>query len=69
MLISREEISMTTILPEGEKIRQAVKWISAERLEDEKKPLSTLIGQAALKFNLSPKDEEYLNGFYRDSLK
>jgi len=60
---------MTTILPEGEKIRQAVKWISAERLEDEKKPLSTLIGQAALKFNLSPKDEEYLNGFYRDSLK
>jgi hypothetical protein len=69
MLISEEEINMTTILPEGEKIRQAVKWISAERLEDEKKPLSTLIGRAALKFNLSPKDEEYLNGFYRDSLK
>jgi hypothetical protein len=69
MFISEEEINMATILPEGEKIRQAVKWISAERLEDEKKSLSMLIGQAALKFNLSPKDEEYLNNFYRDSPK
>jgi len=60
---------MATILPEGEKIRQAVKWISAERLEDEKQSLSMLIGQAALKFNLSPKDEEYLNNFYRGSPK
>ncbi len=60
---------MATILPEGEKIRQAVKWISAERLEDENKPLSMLIRQACLKFNLSPKDEAYLNGFYRNSPK
>ena len=56
---------MATILPEGEKIRQAVKWISAERLENEKKPLSILIEQAAREFDLSPKDEAYLNGFYR----
>jgi hypothetical protein len=69
MLFSEEEINMTTILPKGEKLRQAVKWISAERLEDEKKPLSTLIGQACVRFNLSPKDEEYLNGFYRGSPK
>lgn len=58
---------MATVLPEGEKIRQAVKWISAERLEDENKPLSMLIRQAALRFNLSPKEEEYLVSFYRDS--
>jgi hypothetical protein len=69
MLISEEEINMPTILPEGEKIRQAVKWISDERLEDENKPLSMLIGQACRKFNLSPKDEEYLNGFYGNSPK
>lgn len=60
---------MPTILPKGEKIRQAVKWISAERLEDENKPLPTLIAKAALKFNLSPKDEEYLTGFYRGNQK
>jgi hypothetical protein len=69
MFISEEEINMATVLPKGEKIRQAVKWISAERLEDENKPLSMLIGQAALRFNLSPKEEAYLNGFYRDSPK
>ena len=58
---------MATVLPEGEKIRQAVKWISAERLEDEYKPLSMLIRQAAHRFNLSPKEEESLVSFYRDS--
>jgi hypothetical protein len=60
---------MATVLPESEKIRKAVKWISAERLEDENKPLSMLIGQAAHRFNLSPKDEESLNRFYTDSRK
>jgi hypothetical protein len=58
---------MPTILPKGEKIRQAVKWISAERLEDENKPLSKLIRQASLRFNLSPKDEVYLDSFYREN--
>jgi hypothetical protein len=60
---------MATILPKGEKMRQAVKWISAERLEDEDKPISMLIAEAALRFNLSPKDETYLNGFYRENPK
>ncbi|MFH1953784.1 MAG: hypothetical protein ABIL06_19465 [Pseudomonadota bacterium] len=57
---------MATIQPKGESIRQAVKWISAERLEDEKKALSKLIREAALRFNLSPKDEEYLCSFYAE---
>jgi len=67
MFTPAEGIDMATVLPEGEKIRQAVKWISAERLEDEDKPLSMLIRQAARRFNLSPKEEEYLVSFYRDS--
>ena len=55
---------MATILPEGEKIRKAVKWISAERQEDESKKNLLLIQEAAHKFNLSPKEEEYLVSFY-----
>ena len=55
---------MATIQPKGEKIRQAVKWISAERLEHENKALSGLIREAANRFNLSPKEEEYLFSFY-----
>jgi predicted DNA-binding antitoxin AbrB/MazE fold protein len=57
---------MPTIMPEGEKVRQAVKFISAERVEDEKKSIRKLIQKASLKFNLSPKEEQDLVNFYRD---
>ena len=58
---------MATIQPKGEKIRQAVKWISEERLEDENKKITTLIQEAALKFNLSPNEEIFLNSFYSEN--
>ena len=57
---------MATVLPKGEKIRQAVKWISGERQEDEKKKIMLLIQEASFKFNLSPKEEEFLISFYRE---
>ncbi len=57
---------MPTIMPEGERVRQAVKYISAERMEDEKKPIRQLIQQASLKYNLSPKEEQDLVNFYRE---
>ena len=55
---------MATIQPKGEKLRKAVKFISSERLEDNGLSLSHLIQEAALRFNLSPNDEEYLKSFY-----
>jgi hypothetical protein len=57
---------MATIQPKGEKVRQAVKWISAELQEDEKGSIQKLIQQAGLRFNLSPAEEEYLVAFYRE---
>ncbi len=51
------------ILPEGEQLRRAVKWISAERLDNPKVSLPNLIGEACLKFDLSPKDAETLVHF------
>lgn len=57
---------MPTIMPEGERVRQAVKFISAERMEDDKKSLRKLIQEACLRFNLSPKEEEELVNFYRE---
>ena len=56
---------MATIQPKGEKVRQAVKWISEARLEDEGKSIPLLIQEAAGQFNLSPKDEEFLRSFYK----
>lgn len=52
-----------SILPEGEQIRRAVKWISDERSENPGASLSKLIGDACLKFDLPPKDAETLMRF------
>ena len=49
-----------SVLPEGEQLRRAVKWISDERTEHPGAPLFTLIEKACLKFDLTPKDEEFL---------
>jgi hypothetical protein len=59
---------MATIQPEGEKIRQAVKWISEKRKEDETRPIFSLVQEAAPQFNLSPKEEEFLVSFYEQKL-
>jgi hypothetical protein len=55
---------VATIQPKGEKVRQAVKWISAQREENENKSISMLIMEASTRFNLSPMDEEFLQVFY-----
>jgi hypothetical protein len=49
-----------SILPEGEQLRKAVKWVSDERIEHPEIPLFTLIEKACLKFDLPPKDGEFL---------
>jgi len=56
---------MTTVQPEGEDLRKAVKWISEERQYGAEKTLLKLIEEAGLKFNLSPRDEEYLINFFK----
>lgn len=58
---------MATIAPKGENLRQAVKWIGEKRKEGSTKSLSALLQEAALAFNLSPKDEEFLVSFYSEN--
>lgn len=55
---------MTTIQPKGEKVRQAVRWISERRQEGASEAISLLIQRASAQFNLSPQDEEFLRAFY-----
>ncbi len=59
---------MAVVQPKGEKMRQAVKWISSQ-IEEEGAPLSQLIQKAAREFNLSPMEEEYLVNFYKENKK
>lgn len=56
-----------TIQPEGEDLRKAVKWISDERQYGSGRTLSQLIEAACLKFDLTPKDAEYLNRFVKEN--
>jgi len=58
---------MAIVQPKGEKIRQAVKWISENRREDESRSLYLLIQEAGERFNLSPKDEDFLMSFYEEN--
>ncbi len=57
---------MPTVMPEGANVRKAVQWISNIR-QEVNKPLPILIEQACMRFNLSPKDADFLNRFFRES--
>ena len=56
---------MSTIMPEGENIRRAIKWISANLQENPDQPIQPLIEKVVFKFDLSPKDAEFLMTFFR----
>lgn len=49
-----------TIQPEGENVRKAVRWISAERQERPATAITELIDRACLAFNLSPIEADAL---------
>ncbi len=55
---------MANIMPEGENIKKAIKWISGNLEEKDNQPLPILIGKAVFKFDLSPKDADFLTGFF-----
>ena len=57
---------MTTIMPQGEDIRKAVKWISEERQSIPAKKLAKLVEEASVKFDLSPADGEFLFKFFKE---
>ncbi len=56
---------MATIMPEGEEIQKAIKWISANLEDNPNQPINPLVEKAVFKFDLSPKDSEFLMSFFR----
>jgi hypothetical protein len=57
---------MTTIMPQGEDLRKAVKWISEERQDSPQKKLAKLVEEASVKFDLSPADGDFLFRFFKE---
>lgn len=48
------------IQPQGDDLRKAVKWIADMMQDNSKKTVMKLIEEASLKFDLAPKDQEFL---------
>jgi hypothetical protein len=57
---------MATVMPDSEHVQKAIKWISANLEENDKQSMSSLIDKAVFKFDLSPKDTEFLMNFFRE---
>lgn len=57
---------MRTVLPEGEAVRNAVKWVSGCLQESHHQAVQKLVNEAILRFDLSPKDADFLIRFYRE---
>jgi hypothetical protein len=55
-----------SIQPEGDQLRNAVKWISEQRQGGRAADDKQLVGDAALKFNLSPKEADTLQRLLRE---
>lgn len=48
------------ILPDGEHVRRAVRWISDRRYEDAEVSAMALVDEASRRFDLSPWEEEWM---------
>lgn len=55
---------MSELMPEGEDLRKAIRWVSEQRAAEQTAGLPDLVGQASLKFDLSPKDAAFLLDFF-----
>ncbi len=56
---------MSTVLPQSESLRRAVKWISENLKENENTNINILISNATMTFDLSPKDADFLVNMYK----
>lgn len=57
---------MSTVMPEGKNVEKAIKWVSASIEENAKQSVPQLVNKAVLKFDLSPKDTEFISGFFKN---
>ncbi len=55
------------IVPSGEGLRQALKWLSERRREEPARPRLALVEEAALRFDLSPVETEFLLANWKES--
>ena len=60
--------STDAVLPEGQKIRKTVRWISETVKEHPDKSRKEVLQEAEIKFDLSPKECAFLNANFGDDI-
>jgi hypothetical protein len=55
------------VVPAGESIRSALKWLSERRQEEPSAPRGKLIDEAALRFDLSPMEVDFLLNNWKEA--
>jgi hypothetical protein len=58
---------MAGMLPEGDGIRRALRWLSDRRLEDPSAPRMRLIDEASTRFDLTPVEVEFLVANWKEA--
>lgn len=51
---------VTGVIPDGEGLRKAVRWLSDRHAESRDIPVWKLVEEAAVRFSLSPLEEQFL---------
>jgi len=64
--LERERQDNMSVQPEGEELRKATKWISDQLRYESNVSLTKAIEQASVKFDLTPKDAEFLTRFFSE---
>ena len=57
---------MHDLMPEGEELRRAVKWVTDMLREFPGRPVQQLVREAIFRFDLSPKDAEFMIGLFSE---
>ena len=58
---------MHDMFPDGEELRRAVKWVSEGLRENPDQSVKPLVQEAIFKFDLSPRDADFLIDFFSKS--
>jgi hypothetical protein len=58
---------MAGIQPEGESMRRAIRFVSEAIQDDAGRSIASILDEAALRFDLDPRQAEYLIEFYRSA--
>jgi hypothetical protein len=54
------------LMPEGEGLRNALRWLSAERLANPQSSRRKLLDEAGMRFDLTPAEAEFLEQNWKE---